>query len=199
MTIFYLNDLTSLSKAVDKLTQAAQAIQQIRVTPRVDRLGEFIVCTQLFSIFPNASLRYTPQGKCDITIERENLPIIRIEVKTSNYKDEDYGTGWGFALNEKRCNIHGNRANPVRDFCYFNYLVCVILPKTLGKDPTFAMLPRDYLEQHKQEIVNKSKRFPSASHRILLPVTEKDSSLISDFDRVLLQNIEKYNDWKTIT
>lgn len=188
---------------INVYVKLAQIYQKIGKTPRVADLGEFIVCKQLFDQFKKPKIIYKPHGRCDLILKREACKNTMIEVKTSNYKSEDYGTGWGFALNVNKCKkkghdvfIHTNRGKLKGDFCYFDYLICVILPINFNKfEPNFLIFSRAYLEEHKEEMENKSKRFSYAPYRILLPIKERDPNLISNFDRYLMKNRDKFGNW----
>lgn len=136
------------------------------------------------------------QSKADLTIiNRKNGIEKNIEVKTSSYKKEDYGEGWGAALNIKKCKKHPNK----RDFCYFDYLIFIALDKRKFS-PKFYIFTREEIERKKKHLRNKSKRFKKSTHRLCIPkiLNENGKKFITEFDKGLYKNKKYLGRWDKI-
>jgi hypothetical protein len=130
------------------------------------------------------------QSKFDIElISKENQRNkISIDVKTSTYKNEFYGRGFGWALDKKKCKIHRKE-----DFCYFNYLVLIGIDDK--NRMRFFIFSR---EETKNVPPNTSKRFKKSSNRIVMAF-EVNRKNITGWDLNLMKNLDKYEDkWNKI-
>lgn len=142
------------------------------------------------------------QSKADVVLHKGGKSI-KIEVKSSRYKiNETWGTGYSYAMGAKRCRIHPKRQHGPggmgRDFCYFDYLLAVLLSRDL-KHREFYVFPRKIIEGHEKEFRNKSPRFKASSHRMLFIDVPTRSKEVSKFDRWLMKNKSKFrNNWKLI-
>jgi hypothetical protein len=144
------------------------------------------------------------QSKADIQLVK-NRKVINVEIKTSRLKEEWFGTGFGFAINIKRCKSHKNvffkhpsRGDLPGDFCYFDYIVTIALKNDLsGAD--FYVFPKAFIIEHEPDLRNKNERFKSGSHRIIFPVKPSGTKEITKFDIKLMKNRSKFkNAWNLI-
>lgn len=132
------------------------------------------------------------QTKYDLSIINKKTKTRKyVEVKTSSYKNEqEYGNGWGNALNWKKCKEHG-----VKDFCYFDYLVFVAI-KEKSLDSEFYIFDTQDIEKNKKFLINKSSRFTKSSHRIWIP--SKPYNEARAFDKSLFHNKNYFKRWDKI-
>lgn len=142
------------------------------------------------------------QSKADLTIiNRKTKEKRDIEIKTSSYKKEEHGKGWGVALNIKKCTEHPKKYTIYKkekkygDFCYFDYLIFIALDKT---KPSFYIFKRKEIEKHKKELKNCSKRFKASTHRLWIPQKPKDKNKLSKFELGLCKNKKYLNKWSKI-
>ena len=139
------------------------------------------------------------QSKADIVLIK-NGKKIKVEVKTSRLKKEWYGVGYGFAINIKKCNqhsdkwvAHAKKEKVYGDFCYFDYMVLVTLSDDLT-EAEFYILPKSFFDKHDEDIRNRSKRFSSATHRIVFIEEPLNSDDVTDFDLNFNKTKRKYKD-----
>ena len=144
------------------------------------------------------------QSKADIVLTK-NGQRINIEVKTSRLKHEWYGEGYGYALNIKKCKNHlGEKfKHPKKgmisgDFCYFDYLVAVLMSDDL-LSYQFYVFPRNFILKHERELRNRNERFSSASHRMIFIEKTSDTNEITNLDKLFIREKKKYrNAWHLI-
>lgn len=144
------------------------------------------------------------QSKADIVLRKDDTKI-NIEVKTSRLKDEWFGSGYGAALNIKKCKKHPNRflQHPKKgkvfgDFCYFDYLIFVKLSNDL-KSRKFYTFTQDYLWKNAKKLRNINKRFSSSTHRIIFIENKRDTPEITSLDLFHTKNHKQFeNKWNFI-
>lgn len=169
------------------------------------KYGELKARIELEEKIPDVEVEYkSGQSKNDINLVRSHKKPVRIEVKTSRFKKESYGEGYGFALHIKKCTEHPKayfwhkrrRRRLEGDLCYFNFLICVCLSEDL--QPKYYIFPRKELEQNLEDIKNESVRFSHSPYRIIIPVKPKLQNL-KPFDKKVYDHPENYvNRWDTI-
>lgn len=154
-----------IQRAIRSIMELGNSLKNIKGGPfptdLLSTFGELKVFLELKKLFPNSKIRFKRKARADIAIDSVN-----IEIKTSNFKKEDYGEGYGFALHVKKCKQHPEASfdHPKRgkirgDFCYFDYLICVAVNENDLKNPSFYIFSRDELNSIVPQIKNKSKRF----------------------------------------
>ena len=146
------------------------------------------------------------QSKADIVLTK-GTERINIEVKTSRLKSEWFGIGYGFAINIKKCKthkvdfIHPKRGKIVGDFCYFDYIITVLLSEDLRKYKLY-IIPRSFFEKHEVLLRNKNKRFSSATHRLIFPKKLNKTDEVTSFDKLFTRTknrLEFSKSWRLIT
>ena len=178
-----------------------------RATPDiVGFYGELLVWKELKSRFGWQGYKISigqGQTRADIKMEKKGTPL-NIEVKTSRLKKEWFGEGYGLAINIKRCKSHKGiifehpRKGKIEgDFCYFDYLIAVLLSDDLKKKE-FYIFPKSFFIDNEKELRNRNKRFSSATHRLVFIKNENQSEEITEFDRNLAKNRNKYKNWEII-
>lgn len=178
-----------------------------RATPDiVGFYGELLVWKELKSHFGWQGYKIgigEGQTRADIKMEKNGV-VFNIEVKTSRLKKEWYGEGYGFALNIKKCKSHKGiifnhpkKGKVEGDFCYFDYLIAVLLSADLKKKE-FCIFPRSFFDANEKKLRNKNKRFSSATHRLVFIEKDNQSKESTTFDRKLARNKNKYKNWNTI-
>jgi hypothetical protein len=202
---------------VKDLKRAIRDIEQLncdlirlgrRATPDiVGFYGELLVWKVLKSHFGWQGYKIDlGQGQTRSDIEMvKNKKKINIEVKTSRLKKEWHGEGYGFALNIKKCKVHKHvtlihpkRGSVNGSFCYFDFLIGVLLSDDL-KEKEFYIIPRSFIEKNEAVLRNTDKRFSSATHRMVFLGTPSGSKLITRFDRAFVKRKANYKDkWSTI-
>lgn len=144
------------------------------------------------------------QSRADIVLLKKDQTV-NIEVKTSRPKEEWYGLGYGYALNIKKCKKHPDKKfnHPKKgkvegDFCYFDYLVAVLLSEDLLKYE-FYVFDRNFINEHEKGLRNKNLRFSSSTHRMIFIDKIEKSKQITQFDLFLRKGRKRFlNNWKTI-
>ncbi len=141
-------------------------------------------------------------SKADIVLVKNNEKI-NIEVKTSRLKDEGFGTGYGFAVNIKKCKNHKiafehpKKGKIYGDFCYFDFVLVITLSDNL--EPTFYIFPNEFIKKHEKTLRNRSTRFSSHTHRLLFIEKEKELNEVTNFDRKMKKLKNKFkNAWYLI-
>jgi len=200
---FMIDRDKEIQRAINQITELGYSLQKIKGGPFPTALlsvyGELIVFSELVKRFPNSNILFKRNARADISVEKMN-----IEIKTSNFKKEEYGEGYGYALHLKKCKqhpkasfIHPKRGEIIGDFCYFDYLVCVAVNEHNINKPEFYVFSRNEIESNASEIVNRSKRFSHAAYRIIIPINPdpkykgvfyKDFDLKIAKDRMLYKN-----------
>jgi len=202
--------IKNIRKAINDILTLEKDLQAIgrKITPDiVGFYGELIAWEALEKNFGHNGYEIifeSGQSKADIVLRKGNKKI-SIEVKTSRLKNEWYGSGYGYALNIKKCKVHPDKIfiHPKRgkisgDFCYFDYLVALLLSGDL-REHKFYIFPRQFIEKHKEELRNKNKRFSSPTHRMIFIEDIKETDEITKFDRDLMDKKEDYkNAWDLI-
>jgi len=196
-----MKDILILKKDVEKIGH--------KVSPDIAGFyGELLAWVQLRNVFEKKGYAVkfgSGQSKADIVLHK-GVKRINIEVKTSRLKEEWFGIGYGFAINIKRCGEHPGRMllHPKRgrvhgDFCYFNYLLAVLLSDDLRK-ARFYVFPRKLLEKNEVSLRNRNKRFSSSTHRIIFLEKPRRTDEITRFDRLFLKSKKKFeNAWSLIS
>ena len=144
------------------------------------------------------------QSKAYIVLKK-NGQKINIEVKTSRFKREWYGDGYGYALNIKKCKNHPgiDFKHPKKgivngDFCYFDYLIAILLSDNLRK-AEFYIFPQGFIYKNEKKLRNRNPRFSSATHRMIFIKKERKSNEITSFDRKMKKMKSKFkNAWHLI-
>jgi hypothetical protein len=143
------------------------------------------------------------QTRADIKMEKNNKSL-NIEVKTSRFKKEWFGEGYGFAVNIKKCKIHKpdffvhpKKGKVYGDFCYFDYLITVSLSEDLKKKE-FHIFSRSFFKANEKNLRNRNKRFSSATHRLIFIKNDNKSNEITEFDRRLSRDKNNYKKWDII-
>ena len=172
-----VDDIKRAIKDIEKLERDLQKLSMRSTPDIVGFYGELLVWKQLKSKFGGQGYTVSfgsGQSRADIVLAKRNTRI-NIEVKTSRFKDEWYGSGYGAALNIKKCKKkehwkrfldHPKRGKVYGDFCYFDYLIFVKLNDDLT-NPKLYIFSQDYLYRHEKNLRNTNKRFSSATHRII--------------------------------
>jgi Holliday junction resolvase-like predicted endonuclease len=164
------------------------------------KYGELKAATMLEQI-PNTKVEYrSGQSKNDIDLIRNHQRLLHIEVKTSTYKKEFYGEGYGFALHIKKCHKHPGAIFKHRkrgylqgDLCYFDFLICACLSANLRLK--YYIFSRKELEQNLEYIVNESTQYSNSPYRIIIPI-EPRFKRIKSFDRRIHDHPKDYeNRW----
>lgn len=181
-----------------------------RVSPDIAGFyGELVVWEKLKHVFgpKDYEIKFgSGQSKADIVLIKD-AQRINIEVKTSRLKSEWFGVGYGFAINIKKCKlhkrniIHPKRGKVVGDFCYFDYLIAVLLSEDLRKYKLY-MMPRSFFEKHEALLRNKNKRFSSATHRLIFPKKLNKTDEVTSFDKLFVKTKDKFGfnkSWRLIT
>lgn len=196
-------------KNIDKIITNIETLEKdlrvigMRSTPDiVGFYGELLVWRELKKRFPDYEVEFgSGQSKADIIL-RKNGKRINVEVKTSRLKEEWHGLGYGYALNIKKCKKHADifYSHPKRgqvpgDFCYFDYLVAVLLSDDLKKK-NFYVFPRDLIIKHEKDLRNRNTRFSSATHRMVFLGKPNQTDEITKFDKYLVKHKNKFNNWK---
>lgn len=200
-------DIKRVIKDIQKLDLDLRKLGTRSTPDIVGFYGEFLVWKELKSKFGwrGYDIEFgSGQSKADIVLKKNGRKI-NVEVKTSRLKNEWYGEGYGFALNIKKCKIHPNEnfSHPKKgtmrgDFCYFDYLVAVLMADNL-KDHKFYIFERDFIFKHRDELRNNNQRFSSASHRIIFIDKKKESAEITEFDELLAKQKRAFeNAWNLI-
>jgi len=195
-----LQDIRQLGKSLKKIGK--------RVTPDIlGFYGELIVWRELETIFSLKGYFIKPgegQTRADFILAK-NGKEIKIEVKSSRLKEEWFGRGYGYAINVKKCKRHAKafvkhpkKGKVFGDFCYFDYLITILISEDLQKHELY-IFPREIIKQHERELRNKSKRFSSATHRIIFLEKPSKTKDITNFDRILKIKKQNYlNAWHLI-
>lgn len=168
--------------------------------------GEVLVWKELERIFKRKGFKVefgSGSSKADIVLIKGKRKI-NIEIKTSRLKQESPGILYGFAINIKKCKSHPEKifVHPTRgkirgDFCYFHFIVAVSLLNNLKA--SFYIFPREFIIKHEKQLRNRSRRFKSATHRILFIEKENKSKEITNFDRKMKKLKNRYkNAWQLI-
>jgi hypothetical protein len=194
--------------AIQSILELGSSLQRIKGGPfptdLLSTLGELKVFLKLKERFPDSEIRFNRKGRTDISIGSLN-----IEVKTSNFKREEYGEGYGFALHIKKCTKHPTaffehqrRGKIQGDLCYLDYLVCVAINNTDLSNPRFYIFSRDELNSLAPKIQNKSRRFWYAPYRVLIPIRpdpEQKGIIYNEFDLTLAKDKGRFKDrWNKI-
>lgn len=169
--------------------------------------GELIAWEKLRSYFEpkGYTVRFgSGQSKADIVLLKGSEKI-NVEVKTSRLKDEGFGTGYGFAINIKKCREHSTRSilhhtkgKIYGDFCYFDYLLAVSLADDL-RQPHFYVFRSKLLYKNERSLRNKSKHFSSITHRIIFASKIRNSTEITRLDRAFMKRKRIFeNAWRSI-
>jgi hypothetical protein len=137
-------------------------------------------------------------------IDKNTGKPLKIEVKTSLRKEEGHGCWFGAALNVKKCKIHNEvhdhfRRGPVHgDFCYFNYLVFVAMENDFSNE-RFYVIPRNFIEENKQELRNTHSRFANATHRIVISAQKEQLTKLNTPQLEAIAKTEQFlNRWDLI-
>lgn len=203
-------DVVYIKKAIKDIENLNRDLGRLdrRATPDiVGFYGELLVWKELKTRFGWQGYKIElgqGQSRADIVMRKKERKI-NVEIKTSRLKKEWHGEGYGFALNMKKCKRHDGLIfdHPKKGeingcFCYFDYLVAVLLSDDFKKKE-FYIFPRTFVEKNEKLLRNQDKRFSSATHRMVFLRNPSDSNLITDFDRDLAKNESKYRDkWLTI-
>lgn len=203
------NQLSVSPKNINKIITDIETIEKdlrvigMKSTPDiVGFYGEVLVWQKLKQQLPDYEISFgSGQSKADIVL-RENGKKINVEVKTSRLKEEWHGLGYGYALNVKRCTKHldafydhPRRGRISGDFCYFDYLIAVLLSDDL-KEKHFYIFPRELIIKHEKDLRNRNTRFSSATHRMVFLGKTKETDEITSFDKYLAKNKVKFeNNW----
>ena len=133
------------SENIDKIIDDIEILEKdlrvisMKVSPDiVGFFGEVLVWRELKKHLPDYEVEFgSGQSKADIVLWKDKKRI-NVEVKTSRLKEEWHGLGYGYALNIKKCKKHPDafydhpkRSRVQGDFCYFDYLVAVLLSDDL--------------------------------------------------------------------
>jgi hypothetical protein len=203
-----MNTIDDIQQAINSLIDLGNMLKKVRGGPfptsLLSILGELLVFLELKNRFENSKIFSKRKARADISIDS-----INIEVKTSNFKKEDYGEGYGFALHIKKCKkhpeayfIHPKRGKITGDFCYLDYLVCVTLNESDLTSPSFYLFSREELNSYASQIENKSKRFWYAPYRILIPINphpKQKGVIYNNFDLMLAKDKTEFkNRWNKI-
>ncbi len=194
-------------RAINLLTELGTLLKKIRggtfPTDLLSTFGELKVFLELRKQFPGSKIRFKRKARADISIGSVN-----IEIKTSNFKKEDYGEGYAFALQIKKCKQHpaASFEHPEKgkisgDLCYLDYLICMAVRESNLKTPDFYIFSVDELNSIAPEIKNKSRRFTSPHYRILIPIKPNPNhkgTFYNDFDLQLVENSSFKNKWDKI-
>lgn len=191
---------------IEKLDSDLRYLEK-RATPDiVGFYGELLVWKELGSRFGWQGYKIGighGQTRADIKMEKDGASL-NIEVKTSRLKKEWFDEGYGFAVNIKKCRIHKGiifehpkKGKIYGDFCYFDYLIAVLLSDDLKKKE-FCIFPRKFFVDNEKDLKNRNKRFSSATHRLVFIKRENQSQEITKFDRNLAKNKDKYKSWNII-
>jgi len=200
----------AIEKVIKDILILKKDLQRIghKVTPDIAGFyGELLAWKKLRKVFRGNeyTIRFgSGQSKADIVLWKKSNKI-NIEVKTSRLKEEWYGTGYGFAINIKKCKLHPSRSvqHPRRgkingDFCYFDYLLAVTLPDDLLK-PRFYVFPRRFFEKNEPSLRNKNKRFSSTTHRMIFVMRPKETNEVTKFDKKLVKGKDAFESaWNLI-
>lgn len=197
------------SESIDKIINDIEILEKdlrvigMRVSPDiVGFYGEVLVWRELKKHLLDYEVDFgSGQSKADIVLWKDKKRI-NIEVKTSRLKEEWHGLGYGYALNVKKCRKHLDafydhpKRNRIQgDFCYFDYLVAVLLSDDL-KEKHFYIFPRDLIIEHEADLRNKNTRFSSATHRMVFLGKTKETDEITAFDRYLGEHRNEFeNNW----
>lgn len=204
-----VGDIKRAIKDIEKLEKDLQKLD-MHVTPDVVGFyGELLVWKKLKSEFgwQGCTINLgSGQSRADIVLTKGGSRI-NIEVKTSRRKNEWYGSGYGAALNIKKCKvkehkkrflIHPKKGKVYGDFCYFDYLVFIKLNKDLTH-PRFYIFSQDYLYRNEANLRNTNERFSSATHRIIFIEEKKKTPEINRLDLFYTKNHTNFlNKWKKI-
>jgi hypothetical protein len=148
--------------------------------------GEILVCIKLAKKFGKKYYikHKGGQSKYDIEIVSKADPKVkkRIEVKTSAFKKEYCGDGFGWAVDKKKCAKHNKE-----DLCYFDFLILVGIHKN-GKKSFYVF--------RRKEVINapsgRTKRFKKPCKRIVIPFKNINRKKIKPWDRNLRKNLHRY-------
>ena len=155
--------------------------------------GEILVCIKLAEeVGKKYYIKHKGgQSKYDIEIISKTDPKVkkRIEVKTSAFKEEYCGFGFGWALAKKKCTKHNKE-----DFCYFDFLTLVGIDEN-GEERFFVF--------RRKEVINapsgRTKRFKKPCKRIVIPLKNINYKKIKRWDLNLTKNLDRYeNNWDKI-
>ncbi|MFH2110806.1 MAG: hypothetical protein ABIJ47_06030 [Candidatus Bathyarchaeota archaeon] len=196
-----IDQTREIQQAINQITELGHSLQKIKggsfPTDLLSVYGELSAYLELRKRFPNSEIKFKRKARADVEIDG-----IKIEIKTSNYKKEDYGEGYGFALHIKKCKQHPKahykhprRGAIIGDFCYFDYLVCVAVNENNIENPVFYVFSKAEIEGISSEIENKSRRFWYSPYRILIPIKpdlKNKGVLYSDFDLEIANDKKKY-------
>jgi hypothetical protein len=199
-----LGILQRMAKSIRELKIVFDESNQ-KVPPYIYGLyGELMAAAELEKEIPEAKVGLkSGQSKSDIALVTNGGEVTHVEVKTSTFKKEWYGEGYGFALHIKKCRDHQNayfhhpkRGKLLGDLCYFDFLVCVCLSKTL--DPKYYIFSRAELNQNLRDLTNKSGHFSHSPYRVIIPVNP-ESKVLTSFDRRIHYHPEDFLDrWDKI-
>ena len=200
------------SKVIKDILVLRDDVEKIgrRVSPNIAGFyGELIVWKELKRTLGSKGYDIifgSGQSKADIVLIKKGERLINIEVKTSRLKNEWFGEGYGFAINIKKCKLHKinfnhpKRGNIIGDFCYFDYLITVLLSEDLRKYKLYV-LPRSFFKKNEVLLRNKNKRFSSSTHRLIFPKKLKDTEEVTSFDKLFTKTKDKFEfskSWKSI-
>lgn len=197
------NQINKLIRDIETLEKDLRVVGMKSTPDIVGFYGELLAWRELKKHFPNYEVEFgSGQSKADIVLRKDGKRI-NLEVKTSRLKEEWHGLGYGYALNIKKCKKHKDvfynhpkRGRVQGDFCYFDYLVAVLLSDDL-KEKRFYVFPRDLMNKHKKDLRNRNTRFSSATHRMVFLGKANKTDEITIFDRYLSKNRKKFeNNWK---
>lgn len=194
-----LRDIAKLKTDLDKA--------KMKLPPGLAGMyGEILAWKELENEFTKKGFRVefgSGHSKADIVLMKGNKKI-NVEVKTSRLKNEGFGTGYGFAINLKKCKqhkkefIHPRRGKIFGDFCYFDFLVAISLSNDL-KSVSYYVFPRKFISRHEKPLRNKSLQFSSHTHRIIFIEKEKKSDEVTNFDRKMKKLKNRFkNTWHLI-
>ncbi len=194
-----IKDILALRDDVEKIGH--------RVSPDIAGFyGELIVLDKLKHFFGPKEYEVkfgSGQSKADIVLVGGSKKI-NIEVKTSRLKEEWFGVGYGFAINIKKCKkhkrslIHPKRGKVFGDFCYFDYLIAVLLSEDLRTYKLY-IFPRNFFEKHEAILRNKNKRFSSATHRLIFPDRRMNKTKeVTSFDKRFMKSRDRFEFSKTL-
>jgi hypothetical protein len=166
--------------------------------------GELRTAAELEKRFPNAKIDLKGgQSRSDISLLMEGKKLINIEIKTSNLKKEEYGQGYGFALDVKKCKEHPShyfrhkkRGKLAGDLCYFDFLICVCLSKRLG--PRYYIFSRTELNKNPKNILNKSSHYTHYPYRIIIPVDAVSKDVGAFYEKIYSNPRDFLDRWDKI-
>lgn len=205
MTTIKTAYVTKAIKDIERLELSLRGIGMRSTPDIVGFYGELLALRKLKELFEPKGYAVSlgsGQTRADMVL-RKGATKINVEIKTSRLKQEWHGLGYGYALNIKKCKTHQvfydhpKRGKIEGDFCYFDFLVAVLLSEDLQKKE-FYIFPRSLIEKQEKHLRNTNPRFSSASHRMIFLGDASTSKEISPFDRRLVSDRKSFTDWGII-